>query len=163
MLAFLCGAMEYATDGGEGWRERIRLWIQDNLNHRVYDPVIEARRLFSAEERRELPAWKTSDIERYRRVIRTAINHDLDVMTRQADYVICFWDEAAARGGGTQAELTTAYRKGIRVYMVCEMPSSEISGWILACTDRVFADFNELKTFLSTTYGKDARQQALWK
>jgi len=85
------------------------------------------------------------------------------VMTRQADYVICLWDEAAARGGGTQAELTAAYRKGIRVYMVTEMPSSEVSGWILACTDRIFSSFDELKPFLAATYGKDARQQALWK
>ena len=163
MLAFLCGAMEYASDGGANWRERIRLWIQESLNHRVYDPVIEAQRLFSAEELRSLPEWKTSDTERYRRVMRIAINHDLDVMTRQADYVVCLWDEAAARGGGTQAELTTAYRKGIRVYVVTEMPANEISGWVLACTDRLFTDFNELKTFLAATYGKDARQQALWK
>jgi hypothetical protein len=163
MLAFLCGAMEYASDGGAAWRERIRLWIQENMNHRVYDPVVEAQRLFSAEELANLPAWKTSDIERYRRTIRNAINHDLDVMTRQADYVICLWDEAAARGGGTQAELTAAYRKGIPVYMVTEMPASEISGWILACTDRIFTKFDELKPFLAATYGKDARQQALWK
>ena len=139
------------------------MWIQENLNHRVYDPVIEAQRLFSAEELAGLPAWKTSDTERYRRTIRIAINHDLDVMTRQADYVLCLWDEAAARGGGSQAELTTAYRKGIRVYMVTEMVASDISGWVLACTDRVFSSFEELKPFLASTYGKDARQQALWK
>ena len=155
--------MEYASDGGATWRERIRLWIQENLNHRVYDPVVDAQRLFSAEELTGLPAWKTSDLERYRRAIRIAINHDLDVMTRQADYVICLWDEAAARGGGTQAELTTAYRKGIPVYMMTEMPASDISGWILACTDRIFSKVDELKPFLAATYGKDARQQALWK
>ncbi len=163
MLAFLCGAMEYAPDGGEGWRERIGPWIQDNLNHRVYDPVVAARRLFKPEELRDLPAWKTADTERYRRAIRIAINHDLDVMASQADYVVCLWDEAAARGGGTQAELTAAYRKGIPVYVVTEIPTGEISGWILACADRVFADFNELKLFLSATYGNAARQQALWK
>lgn len=163
MLAFLCGAMEYATDGGAAWREQIRLWIQDNLNHRVYDPVVEARRLFSTGELRDLPGWKIADTERYRRAIRIAINRDLDVMARQADYVVCLWDEAAARGGGTQAELTMAYRKGIPVYLVTEIPPGEISGWILACADKVFADFDELKSFLSNTYGKGARQQALWK
>jgi len=163
MLAFLCGAMEYASDGGEGWRERVRLWIEDNLNHRVYDPVLEARRLFTAEELRDLPTWKTSDIERYRRVIRTAINHDLDVMSGQADYVVCLWDEAAARGGGTQAELTAAYRKGIPVYLVSEIPAHEISGWILACADRIFGDFDELKAFLHSTYRTDPGQHARGK
>jgi len=155
--------MEYAPDGGSGWRERTRLWIQDSLNHLVYDPVVEAQRLFTAAELRDLPAWKTADPERFRRVMRVAINRDLDVMAGQADYVICLWDEAAARGGGTQAELTAAYRKGIPVYMVTELPPSEISGWILACADRSFGSIEELKSFLASTYGREARQRALWK
>lgn len=162
MLAFLCGGMEYAAEGGRAWRERIGLWLRDTLNHRVYDPTIGAQRLFSAEELRDLPAWKTADSERFRRALRIVINHDLDVMARQADYVVCLWDEAAARGGGTQAELTAAYRKGIPVYLVTELSSEEISGWIVGCTDRVFASFDELKSFLTSTYGKEASQHALW-
>ena len=154
--------MEYATDGGRAWRERIRLWLQESLNHRVYDPTAEAKRIFSAEELAGLAAWTTTDLERFRRVMRIAINHDLDVMARQADYVVCLWDEDATRGGGTHAELTAAYRKGIPVYMVTEMPATEISGWVLACVDRLFGNFEELKTFLTTTYGRDARQHALW-
>jgi hypothetical protein len=163
MLAFLCGGMEYATEGGRVWRERIRLWLQDTLNHRVYDPTIEAQRLFSAEELRDLGGWKTTDPERFRRAMRIVINHDLDVMARQADYVVCHWDEAAARGGGTQAELTAAYRKGIPVYLVTEISAEEISGWILGCADKVFASFDELKSFLASTYGQEAHQHALWK
>ena len=50
MLAFLCGGMEYAPDGGRAWRERIRLWLQENLNHHVYDPTVEARRILTPEE-----------------------------------------------------------------------------------------------------------------
>lgn len=163
MLAFLCGGMEYASDGGRAWRERMRLWIEESLNHRVYDPTLEAKRLFSPEELDGLAAWKAADVERFRRVMRVAISRDLDVMANQADYVVCFWDEAAARGGGTHAELTAAARKGIPVYMVTEIPPSEISGWILACTDKVFGDFSELKAFLNSTYGKAPRQHALWK
>ena len=141
----------------------MRLWLQETLNHRVYDPTIEAERLFSAEELRDLPGWKSSDPERFRRAMRIVINHDLDVMARQADYVVCLWDEAAARGGGTQAELTAAYRKGIPVYLVAEGSAEEISGWILGCVDRVFADFEELKSYLTSTYGQEAYQRALWK
>lgn len=162
MLAFLCGGMEYSPDGGRQWRERLRLWLQDNLNHRVYDPTEEARRVLSEEEFANLSAWKASELERYRKVLRFIINHDLDVMASQADYVVCFWDEAAARGGGSHAELTAAYRKGLPVYLVTEMPVEEISGWVLGCTDKIFSSFDELKAFLAATYGKEARQRALW-
>lgn len=163
MLAFLCGGMEYAPEAGRQWRERMRLWLQDNLNHSVYDPTDEARRLLSEEEFRSLSAWKAADLERYRKVLRLIINRDLDVMANRADYVVCFWDEAAARGGGTQAELTAAYRKGIPVYFVTAMPLEKISGWILGCTDKIFSTFEELKPFLAAAYGGGARQRALWE
>jgi hypothetical protein len=151
MMAFLCGAMEYAPEGGRQWREPMRLWIQEELNHRVYDPTEEASRILSEEELRSLPTWKTTDPEHYRKVMRFIINHDLDVLANQADYVVCHWDEAAARGGGTQAELTAAYRKGLPVYLVTEMPVEQVSGWVVGCTDRIFSTFDELKAFLTAT------------
>jgi len=155
--------MEYASDGGRAWRERMRLWLQESLNHRVYDPTIESKRIFSAEDFAGLATWKTTDVERFRRVMRVAISRDLDVMANQADYVVCLWDEAAMRGGGTHAELTAATRKGIPVYMVTEIPAEQISGWILACVDRLFANFDELKSLLASTYGREGRQHDLWE
>ncbi|HEV2350088.1 MAG TPA: hypothetical protein VG028_09620 [Terriglobia bacterium] len=162
MLAFLCGGMEYSTDGGRQWRERVRLWLQENLNHRVYDPTVETRRVLNEEEGRNFREWKLTDLDRFRRVMRIVINHDVDVMTNQADYVVCLWDDAAKAGGGTHAELTAAYRKGIPVYMVAEMPVEEISGWVVACSTKIFSGFNELKSHLAATYGKEAQQRALW-
>ena len=162
MLAFLCGGMENAADGGRAWRERIRAWIQNSFNHRVYDPTLEAERILSEEELRSVATWKTADVERYRKVMRFIINHDLDVMARQADYVVCYWDQAAARGGGTQAELTAAYRKGIPVYLVSEIPTENISGWVVGCADRIFSSFDELKACLANVYGNQARQEVFW-
>ena len=163
MLAFLCGGMEYSPDGGRQWRERMRLWIQETLNHRVYDPAEEARRLLTEEELRNLPEWKRTAVERFRKAMRIVIHHDLDVMASQADYVVCFWDESAARGGGTQAELTAAYRKGIPIYLVAEMPVEQVSGWVLGCTDKIFSSFDEVKSYLAATYGKEAPQRVLWQ
>ena len=100
MLAFLCGAMEFAPDGGRDWREKMRRWLEENVNHAAYDPTVEARRLMSEGDLRCLPGWKTTDLERFRKAMRFIINHDLDVMRSRADYVVCYWDAAAARGGG---------------------------------------------------------------
>jgi hypothetical protein len=37
--------------------------------------------------------------------VRKIIAWDLDRIESRADYLICYWDAAAARGGGTQGEL----------------------------------------------------------
>lgn len=160
MLAFLCGGMEYAPDGGCGWRAALRRWIETQLGHRVYDPCEESKRLLSEEDLRALPAWKTADFERYSSTMRFIVDHDLEVMEKEADYVVCYWDEAAARGAGTQGEVTVAHRKGIPVYLVRKMPIQEISGWLLGCTNRLFADFEELKAFLTASYGEERKESA---
>ena len=54
-------------------------------------------------------------------------------------------DEAAARGAGTQGEITYAHRAGIPVYLVLGMPQEKISGWVLGCASEVFADFDQLR------------------
>ena len=154
MLAFLCGGMEFSPDGGREWRERARRWIDENLHHQVFDPTVEARLILSAEELENFQSWKTTDIERYRGVMRFIIRHDLEVMAEQTDYVVCYWDAAAARGGGSHSELTMAHHQGIPVYLVTEMPVEEISGWVLGCADKIFPDFDELQSFLAATYGE---------
>ena len=154
MLAFLCGGMEFSPDGGREWREHARLWIEENLHHRIFDPTVEARLILTAEELENFQSWKTTDIERYRQLMRFIIRHDLDVMANQADYVICYWDEAAVRGGGSHSELTMAHHKGVPVYLVTEMPVEEISGWVLGCADKIFPDFEQLQSFLVSTYGE---------
>lgn len=162
MLAFLCGGVEFAPHGGREWRERMRHWLEDKVNHAVYDPELETRRLLSEEDLNALPGWKTTDLDHYRKLMRILINHHLDALRGRADYVVCYWDEAAARGGGTQAELTAAYRKGVPVYLVTQMPVEALSGWVAGCTNKIFSSFDELKLFLESTYGQEARQRALW-
>ena len=45
MIAYLSGAMEYADDEGAGWRNKMSHWLQDELQHRTIDPVIESARI----------------------------------------------------------------------------------------------------------------------
>ena len=75
-----------------------------------------------------------------------------------------FWINlrAAMASGGTSSELTFAYRRGIPVYLVTDSDLNQVSGWMLACADRVFPDIDGLKKFLLERYGKE-KQAPLWR
>lgn len=162
MLAYLCGPIEFAADGGKMWRRKLLPFLREELGHRVYDPAEDERKNLSEEEARSFREWKRSDPERFRRVIRKIIQFDLDLIENKADYLICYWDNAAGTSGGTSAEMTVASRKGIPVYLVCEQALEQMSGWMLGCADQVFRNVEELKAFLAARYGRE-RQTALWK
>jgi hypothetical protein len=132
------------------------------LGHRVYDPAEDEKKSLTNEEVANFREWKNTDLERFRRVVRKIIQFDLDLIENKADYLICYWDHEAGQSGGTSAELTAAYRKGIPVYLVSPVPPEEISGWMLACADRFFSSIEELKKFLGVRYGRE-RQVQLWK
>jgi nucleoside 2-deoxyribosyltransferase len=164
MLAYLCGPIEFAADGGKLWRRKLTPFLHNELGHRVYDPAEDEKKSLTEEEAAHFREWKQADVERFRRTVRKVIQFDLDVIENKADYVICFLsgDDAAATSGGTSSELTFAYRRGIPVYMVTDAAIGEISGWMLACADRVFSNVEELKTFLLERYGKE-KQAPLWR
>lgn len=162
MLAYLCGPIEFANGGGKLWRQKLAPFLREQLGHRVYDPAEDEKKNLTDEEVAHFREWKTSDIERFRRVVRKIIQFDLDLVENKADYLVCFWPDADMQSGGTSAELTLAYRKGIPVYMVTPLSPARISGWMLACADQVFPSIDELKAFLSSRFGRE-RQTQLWK
>jgi len=164
MLAYLCGPIEFAPEGGKMWRRKLMPFLHNDLGHRVYDPAEDEKKNLTDEEAEHFREWKETDIERFRKVVRKIIHYDLDIVENKADYVICCLtgDGATTTSGGTSSELTFAYRRGIPVYLVTDAPVAEISGWMLACTDRVFPNVDELKKFLLDRYGKE-KQAPLWR
>lgn len=162
MLVYLCGPIEFTSDGGRLWRRKLTPFLRDELGHRVYDPAEDERKSLTEEEAAHFREWKANDLDRFRRVVRKIIAFDLDLIENKADYLICYWDDAAGQGGGTPAELTFAHRKGIPVYLVTPLPHEQISGWMLACADQVFPTIEELKKFLAARFSRE-RQTNLWK
>jgi nucleoside 2-deoxyribosyltransferase len=164
MLAYLCGPIEFAADGGKMWRRKITPFLHNELGHRVYDPAEDEKKNLTDEEAAHFREWKQTDVERFRRAIRKIIQFDLDIIENKADYVICYLigDGATTTSGGTSSELTFAYRRGIPVYIVTDEDTERISGWMLACADRVFSTVEELKKFLLERYGKE-KQAPLWR
>jgi hypothetical protein len=161
MLAYLCGPIEFASDGGKLWRRKLAPFLGD-LGHRVYDPAEDEKKNLSDEEAANFREWKTTDLDRFRRVVRKIIAFDLDLIENRADYLICYWDSAGAQSGGTPAELTAAHRNGIPVYLVTSVPVEQISGWMLACSDELFSSVEELKEFLTARFARE-KQTQLWK
>jgi hypothetical protein len=150
MLAYLSGSIEYSPDYGKSWRAEITPFLRE-LGHEVYDPALDEQKNLDASEVRVFRQWKTTNLPRFQRTIRKIIAWDLDWIEQKSDYVICYWDDAAARGAGTQGELTLAYRMGTPVYLVLGMPLEKVSGWILGCATEVFPDFEKLKLYLRET------------
>jgi hypothetical protein len=155
MLAYLSGSIEYAADFGKSWRAEMTPFLR-GLGHEVYDPAADEKKNLSDEEVHSFRRWKGTHLERFQQTLRKIIAWDLDWIEERTDYVVCYWDAAAARGAGTQGELTLAHRAGIPVYLVLGMPLEQVSGWILGCATRVFAGFAELREFLSSEYSEAA-------
>lgn len=162
MLAYLCGPIEFAEDGGRLWRRKLAPFLRDQLGHRVYDPAEDETKNLTGEEAANFREWKTADVERFRRTVRKIIAFDLDLIENKADYLICYWPAANAQSGGTPAELTFAHRKGIPVYLVTPIAIEQVSGWMLACSDQLFKSIEELKEFLSVRFARE-KQTQLWK
>jgi hypothetical protein len=80
MLAYLSGPIEYAEDGGRLWRRKLAPYLREQLGHRVYDPAEDEKKNLSDEEAAHFRQWKSTDVERFRRVVRKIIAFDLDII-----------------------------------------------------------------------------------
>ena len=150
MLFYLAGSIEYSPDFGKAWRAEITPFLKA-LGYQVYDPAEDEMKNLSEVEVREFRSWKKSDLARFQETVRKIIAYDLDLIERHADAVLCYWDEHAGRGAGTQGELTFAHRIGIPVYLVCGIPIEQMSGWLLGCATEVFTCLEDFRAF-ATNY-----------
>jgi len=148
LIAYLSGGMEYASDGGKGWREEIQKWLKENLSHDVFNPVVETERFLSEKypgiDFREL---KRTSPEKFKEIISQIVGRDLEAVSF-CDYVICLWDEGAEKGAGTQGEITLAKFLNKPVFIVTKFNFSRIPSWIIGCADEIFENFESLKNFL---------------
>jgi nucleoside 2-deoxyribosyltransferase len=147
MFFYLAGSIEYSPDLGKGWRAEITPALKA-LGHEVYNPAEDELKNLTESEARDFRSWKKNDLRRFRQTVQKIIAYDLDLIERQCDAIICYWDHYAGRGAGTQGELTFAHRLGIPVYLICGLPVDQISGWLLGCATEVFTSFEEFQEFL---------------
>ncbi len=144
--------MENAKDGGANWRKDISLWLAENLNHGVFDPVVESQKLMKNYDEEEFRRWKQTDPKKYVEIIRLAIKKDLDAVVNKADYIICLWDKNVFKGAGTHSEVTFAYYYDKPIYLINKLPINDLSGWIMSCATEIVNDFESLKVVLNNKY-----------
>ena len=160
MRAYLAGSIEFSSDGGRRWRKELATFLQESLGDEVYDPAEDEKKNLTEDEQAHFRGWKATDLDRFRQAVRKIIDFDLDLLERRIDYVVCYWDKTSIQGGGTPAELTSAYRKGIPVYLVTELAVDQMSGWVISCADCVFPDFASLQSFLLSSRKRAATGHA---
>ena len=103
-------------------------------------------------EQKTIAFGKKTDTEKYAKFIRLCIDNDINIVRNHADYIICLWDKNVFKGAGTHAEVTIAYEIKKPIYLVNKVPELELSGWIMACSTKIFDDFESLKPFLLDRY-----------
>jgi hypothetical protein len=154
MIAYLSGAMENAKNEGSGWRNEITIWLREEINHSVIDPVIDTARLVERTESHDYRNWKTSDPNKFRKFVRQAIDNDLNSVVNKSDYLICLWNQEVLAGGGTHGEVTMAYYYNKPIYLINQLDDIGLSGWIMSCATEIFTDFNSMQKRLIEIYGK---------
>ena len=124
----------------------------DNLDHGVFDPVVESQKLIKNYGEEEFRRFKKTDPKKYVEILRLAIKKDLDAVVNKSDYVICLWDENVFKGAGTHSEVTFAYYHEKPIYLVNKLPICDLSGWIMSCATEMVEDFESLKVILKNKY-----------
>ena len=118
MLAYLCGPIEYAEDGGRLWRRKLAPYLREQLGHRVYDPAEDERKNLTRKKSRISASGRSTDLDRFRRVVRKIIAFDLEIIENASRLRDLLLGRGGAQERRTSAELTVAHRKGIPVYLV---------------------------------------------
>lgn len=151
MFFYLAGAIEYSPDRGKTWRAEIAPFLQ-SLGHAVYDPAKDETKNLTEIEVREFRSWKKTDLPRFLETVRKIIAFDLDLIETRVDAILCYWDQYAGRGAGTQGELTFAHRIGVPVYLICGIPVEQVSGWLLGCSSQIFTSVEEFRVFAQSKF-----------
>lgn len=147
---YLSGGMEYAEGGGAHWRSDLQNWLEQDMGHSVFNPNVESDNFFAKHYPRiDFRRLKKEDMSLFQEIVRRLVEIDCGEIAERSDYVVCYWDEGAAKGAGTKGELTMAKFFNKPVYLVTAIPLEEIPGWVLGCTTKTFAGFDQLKAFLT--------------
>jgi len=154
---YLSGGMQFADDLGAGWREV----CSSRLRELGYFPldICELDRAY-AKKNGEL-LYDSTDISRAvdiatelqakSNIRKHFVKADLDLIERDSDGLIVYYDESARRGAGTISECQHAFNRDIPIFLVSDYAdwANEVPGWLQSLSTRSFTDFESLYEYLA--------------
>lgn len=146
-FVYLSGAMDAAPDYGIGWRLVLEAFFCE-LDMACFNPCREEEALLGLSHQ-DLMALREKDRARYIESVRKLIARDLRAIRTQTRWVVAYIDEHVR--AGTYGEVVFAYSQGIPVYVIWKLPEEHISGWILACSERIFFSIQECMEFFASS------------
>lgn len=152
MIAYLSGPIENAENDGANWRDSITPWLKNEIEHDVFNPVVETRKIISDLTNTQFREMKGTDPKTYKNLIRQIIDIDIKAVVEESDYLIVNWNKSVFRGGGTHGEITLAYYLKKPIYLVNHVPLDDLSSWIFSCATEVFDSFDDMKIHLTSLY-----------
>lgn len=168
VLIYLCGPMDYADDGGRGWREE----ITDQLNAIGFEdrqilnpcqkPISSAGYKLSDEQKLINMYRKMEDWEGLERFIKKIMNIDLR-MVDKSDIIICNLS-FDVRTTGTIHEVVQARSQHKPVYVIDSQGMKHVSGWMLGLVglDRIKFSMEEVVESIRRIkeYGPQSKRDA---
>ena len=94
MIAYLSGPIENAANDGADWRELITLWLKDEIEHDVFNPVLATRKIISNLTNSQFREMKETSPKKYKNLIRQIIDIDIKAVVEESDYLIVNWNKS---------------------------------------------------------------------
>jgi nucleoside 2-deoxyribosyltransferase len=157
MRVYLSGPIEYAADGGKGWRNQLKerfagsdFVLVDPCDSSL--PILQRSGLVSVNEyhrlKQNFEAYP-SNKQIFHSATRNLIDHDINEV-RKADLLFAKISETAS--GGTSGELTLAYFLGIPIIAFCEEDLSTVSGWVQSLPRSLFTGEEALEKAIDSLF-----------
>src|SRR6476646_5659985 len=127
---YLSGGMQFAQNLGAGWR----VIASEKLKSMQYFPldITELDVAYNVEHGKisvpkaidkDTPLTK-EEVLFYKATMRKHfVDTDLDLIQKNSDALIVYYDESARRGAGTVSEAQFAFNLNIPIFLVCDYPS----------------------------------------
>lgn len=155
---YLAGAMEKAPGTyGEEWRVEIQKFAEE-IGYTVWNPYQQeslALTRFGYSHPKEwigLRHGSPKDKKRHEKIISTIIKYDLLKIRHETELIACRWDEYAHAGGGTNAELSEGFMRGVKAVTWISCPIEDVPAWLLPCMGTKVFNIEDFKSAISDEF-----------